>query len=277
LPHVQWLKSTNTTKDFLNAIRGEWRMNNKAISLLVVDDDIRICELLQERLEDNELIRSIDVAHDGLDGLRKLRIKKPDVILLDLIMPHVDGLGFLEQAIREDLLLNTKIIVTSELSQDSIVQYAIQLGASFYMLKPYDMNSLVDRIQIITSDSHINNIPIVDINNNDDFIVKHLINSGIPVHTLGYKYFYFALQHLLQADSDVFSITKTIYPLVAASFKTSAANVDKAMRHSLSLASDQNSESLESFLEGMNYKNPKKKPSNSEYINLILERIKHSY
>jgi two-component system response regulator (stage 0 sporulation protein A) len=81
----------------------------------------------------------------------------------------------------------------------------------------------------------------------------------------------------MKADSDVFSITKSIYPLVAASFKTSAANVDKAMRHSLTLANNQNPESLESFLKTMNYKNPKKKPSNSEYINLILERIKHSY
>lgn len=252
-------------------------MSNKAISLLVVDDDIRICEQLQDQLEDNELISSISIAHDGLDGLRKLRHSKPDVILLDLIMPHVDGLGFLEQAIREDLLLNTKIIVTSELSQDSIVQYAIQLGASFYMLKPYDMNSLVDRIQIITSDNHISNKPIIDSSDHNVYIVRFLIDSGIPVHTLGYKYFYFALQHLLTSETEVFSITKSIYPLVAASFKTSAANVDKAMRHSLTLASNQNTESLESFLEAMNYKNPKKKPSNSEYINLIMERIKHSY
>lgn len=252
-------------------------MSNKAISLLVVDDDIRICEQLQEHLENHEMISSIDIAHDGLDGLRKLRNNKPDVILLDLIMPQIDGLGFLEQAIREDLLLNTKVIVASELSQDSIVQYAIQLGASFYMLKPYDMNSLIDRIQIVTNDNHISHRPIIDANDNNAYIVKFLIDSGIPVHTLGYKYFYYALQHLLKAESDVFSITKSIYPLVAASFKTSAANVDKAMRHSLTLASNQNSESLESFLETMNYKDPKKKPSNSEYINLILERIKHSY
>ena len=79
-------------------------MCNKAISLLVVDDDILICEQLQEYLEYHELVKSIQIAHNGLEGLRKLRDHQPDVILLDLIMPHVDGLGFLEQALKEDLL-----------------------------------------------------------------------------------------------------------------------------------------------------------------------------
>lgn len=252
-------------------------MSNKAVSLLVVDDDVRICEQLQEHLEYHELVKSIDIAHDGLDGLRKLRNHQPDVILLDLIMPHVDGLGFLEQAIRENLLSKTKIIVASELSQDSIVQYAIQLGASFYMLKPYNMDSLMDRIQIIVNDSNVGGNPIIDATDNNAYIVKYLIDSGLPVHTLGYKYFYHALSHLIKQEIDVFSITKSVYPLVASSFKTSSANVDKAMRHSITLAFNQNNDSLKTFLEAMNYKNPNKKPSNSEYISLILERIRHSY
>lgn len=276
MPHVQWPRSTNDS--ILPVVKGEWTMSDKAVSLLVVDDDIRICEQLQEHLEYHEAIKSIEIAHDGLDGLRKLRNSRPDIILLDLIMPHVDGLGFLEQATKEGLLENTKIIVASELSQDSIVQYAIQLGASFYMLKPYDIDSLVDRIQVIVNNPNINkNGHVIDTSENNAYIVKYLIDSGIPVHTLGYKYFYFALQHLLKQDNDVFSITKSIYPLVASSFKTSSANVDKAMRHSLSLAFNQNNDSLKTFLEAMNYKDPNKKPSNSEYINLILEKIKHSY
>lgn len=252
-------------------------MSSKDVSLLVVDDDILICEQLQEHLKYHELVKSIDIAHDGLDGLRKLRYSQPDVILLDLIMPHVDGLGFLEQAIKEDLLKNTKVIVASELSQDSIVQYAIQLGASFYMLKPYKMDVLMDRIQIIVNDNNVGNSPIIDANDNNAFIVKYLIDSGLPVHTLGYKYFYHALAYLVKQDSDVFSITKSIYPLVGAAFKTSSANVDKAMRHSITLAFNQNNDSLKSFLKTMNYKDPNKKPSNSEYISLILERIRHSY
>ncbi len=253
-------------------------MSNKAVSLLVVDDDIRICEQLQDHLKYHESIKSIEVAHDGLDGLRKLRYFKPDVILLDLIMPHVDGLGFMEQALKEGLLQNTKVIVASELSQDSIVQYAVQLGASFYMLKPYDFDALVNRIHIIVNENGNGHpAPIIDSGDSNAYIVKYLIDSGIPVHTLGYKYFYFALQHLLKQDNDVFSITKSVYPLVASAFRTSSANVDKAMRNSLSLAFSQNGDSLRSFLEIMNYKDPERKPSNSEYINLVLERIKQSY
>lgn len=252
-------------------------MSSKAISLLVVDDDILICEQLQEYLQYHELVKTIEIAHNGLDGLRKLREHRPDVILLDLIMPHVDGLGFLEKAIKEDLLKDSKVIVTSELSQDSIVQYAIQLGASFYMLKPYQMDVLMDRIQIIVNYPNLGNSPIIDAVDNNAYIVKNLIESGLPVHTLGYKYFYHALAYLVKQASDVFSITKTVYPLVAKEFKTSSANVDKAMRHSLSLAYSQNNDSLKLFLEAMNYKDPNKKPSNSEYISLILERIRHSY
>ena len=135
----------------------------------------------------------------------------------------------------------------------------------------------MDRIQIIVNDPIIGSSPIIDAADNNVYIVKNLIDSGLPVHTLGYRYFYHALAHLVKQKSDVFSITKSIYPLVAKEFKTSSANVDKAMRHSISLAYRQNNDRQKLFLEAMNYKDPNKKPSNSEYISLILERIRHSY
>lgn len=248
--------------------------SNKVVNLLIVDDDVRMVEMIQEALKSNDFIEVVAVAHDGLDGLRKLRLTQPDVVLLDLIMPTVDGLGFLERALKEDLLQQTKVIVSSELSQESIVKYALNLGASFYMLKPYSMDVLFDRIRLTAVDFEELTPPQIIPMDVNSHIVKHLIESGLPVHTLGYKYFYLALQHLITERVDVFSITKSIYPYVASIFKTSSANVDKAMRHSLTLAYSQNNSHLADFLKRMNYKDPHKKPSNSEYINLVLEQIK---
>ena len=248
--------------------------SRKVVDLMIIDDDVRMVEILQESLKTNDYINIVAVAHDGLDGLRKLRTYRPDVILLDLIMPTVDGLGFMEYALKEGLLTDTKVIVSSELSQESIVNYALKLGASFYMLKPYTMDVLFERIRMIAADFDELTPPQIETLDINSHIVKYLIESGLPVHTLGYKYFYLALQHLLQESIEVFSITKSIYSLLASAFQTSSANVDKAMRHSLLLAHTQNNGHLEDFLTKMNYKDPKKKPSNSEYINLVLERIK---
>lgn len=253
----------------------------KTIRLLIIDDDCDMCDKLRYYLEPHKDIHVIGVAYNGIDGLDKLRKLRPDVILLDMIMPQIDGLGFLERANAEKLLENTKVIMSSELSQESIVKYAFHLGASFYMLKPYSFEYLAHRItnisfrqDFLNSADLKNGLTVAKASDLNSIVSKFLLDSGLPPHTLGYKYFNLAINHLLHENTTVFSITKNIYPFVATHYGTSSANVDKAMRHSLSLAYGENNKTLQVFLREMNYRDLGKRPSNSEYINLVLEKIR---
>jgi two-component system, response regulator, stage 0 sporulation protein A len=253
----------------------------KTIRLLIIDDDCEMCDRLKFYLDPHKEIQVIGVAYNGMDGLDKLRKLRPDVVLLDMIMPQIDGLGFLERANTEKLLENTKVIMSSELSQESIVKYAFHLGASFYMLKPYSFEYLAHRItsisfkeDFLSSTDSKNGMIVTKASDLNSIVSKLLLDSGLPPHTLGYKYFNLAINHLLHENTTVFSITKNIYPFVASHYGTSSANVDKAMRHSLSLANGESNNTLQSFLREMNYRDLGKRPSNSEYINLVLEKIR---
>jgi two-component system, response regulator, stage 0 sporulation protein A len=253
----------------------------KPIRLLIVDDDCVMCDRLRYYLDGMNDIEVVGIANNGIDGLELLRKHNPTIVLLDIIMPQIDGLGFLERANTEKLLNNVKVIVTSELSQESIVKYAFYLGASFYMLKPYSFEYLLHRIHNISFNTEniehsegIEGITMTKSSDLNSIVSKLLLDSGLPSHTLGYKYFSLAVNHLLKEKTTVFSITKNIYPLVAKHFDTSSACVDKAMRHSLSLAYNENHTALGRFLQEMNYLDSGKRPSNSEYVNLVLERIR---
>lgn len=244
------------------------------LKVMIVDDDILFAEELRSHLSRDERFDVIGVAHDGYEALKLLKLLNPDVILLDLIMPKLDGFGMLQLAYHTDVLKDKKVIVMSETSEDNIVQYAIRLGASYFMYKPFAYEALSHRIHLIAGvlshqfPNHCEDSSV------QVSIVKYLIECGLPVHTLGYKYFQVALQHLIYEDLDVYSITKNVYPQVAKIFKTSSANVDKAMRHAVTLAFSQNHYCLKSFLTDMKFKDPNTKPSNSEFIGLMLERIK---
>jgi two-component system response regulator (stage 0 sporulation protein A) len=254
---------------------------DKPIRLLIVDDDCIMCDRLRYYLEGLNDIEVVGIANNGIDGLEMLRKFNPNMVLLDIIMPQIDGLGFMERANQEKLLNHVKVIVTSELSQESIVKYAFFLGASFYMLKPYSFEYLVHRIHNISFNTDnvehnetIDGITMTKSSDLNSIVSKLLLDSGLPSHTLGYKYFSLAVNHLLKEKTSVFSITKNIYPLVAKHFGTSSACVDKAMRHSLSLAYNENHNALGRFLQEMNYLDGGKRPSNSEYVNLVLEKIR---
>lgn len=244
------------------------------LKVMIVDDDILFAEELGCYLNQDERFDVIGVAHDGYEALKLLERLNPDVVILDLIMPKLDGFGLLQSAYHTDVLKNKKVIVMSETSEDNIVQYAIRLGASYFMYKPFAYETLSQRIYLIAGDISHQFLNHCEDSSIQVSIVKHLIECGLPVHTLGYKYFQAALQHLIYEDLDVYSITKNVYPQVARIFKTSSANVDKAMRHSVTQAFTQNIFCLKSFLTDMKFKNPSNKPSNSEFIGLMLERIK---
>jgi two-component system, response regulator, stage 0 sporulation protein A len=246
-------------------------MSKSIKHVMVVDDSHFGLKKMVEMFDHVTDFKVVAKAKDGYEALSIMKRQHIDVILLDLFMPKCDGLAFLKQAHFDKLLEQTKVIVLSEIQDDNVIEQALQWGANFVLFKPFTSQTLVERLRILTAEKEND---VQEQSSINSLIIKHLMDSGLPSHTFGYQYFRLAIEHVLKESKGVFSITKTIYPYVAEVCKTSSGNVDKAMRHSISLAYEHNRDRLKQFLVTMNYKDSNLKPSNSEYMGMILEKIK---
>lgn len=245
----------------------------KTNHVMLVDDSHLDLIKMTEMLDSTTDFKITAKAKDGYEALSILKNHHFDVIIVDLFMPKCDGLEFLKQAFMNDYLKNTEVIVLSEIQNENVIEQALNWGASYVIFKPFTSQILIERLRILTTHIKKENHQTQQIHSQ---IIKHLMDSGIPSHTYGYQYFRLAIEYNLKEFNSVFSITKTIYPYVAEYFNTSSGNVDKAMRHCLTLAYENNNKRLTKFLNSMKFKDPSGKPSNSEFIGMITEKIKEN-
>ena len=121
-------------------------MPNK-ISVAIADDNVEFAEILKNFLNSKEDIEVVGLASDGEEALKLITDKTPDVLLLDIIMPHLDGIGVLERMEKIEGAKNVSVIVLSAIGQDVITQRSIMLGAEYYMVKPFELELLYNRIK----------------------------------------------------------------------------------------------------------------------------------
>ncbi len=128
-------------------------MVNEKIKIVISDDNKDFCQILKEFLSGYDDIEILGVAKDGIEALDLVTKTNPDLLILDVIMPHLDGLGVIEKLNSMDLVKMPKIIMLSAVGQDKITQSAINLGADYYIVKPFDFNMLISRIRGLVSSS----------------------------------------------------------------------------------------------------------------------------
>ena len=126
-------------------------MENSKISVLIADDNKEFCSILSDYLLNQKNIIVTGTAKDGKEALELIQEKEPDLVVLDIIMPHLDGLGVLEQLRKMDLEKKPRVIILSAVGQDKITQQAINLGADYYVVNPFDMDIFTKRIISINS------------------------------------------------------------------------------------------------------------------------------
>lgn len=227
-------------------------MNTVPIKLLIADDNHTMCSLLRDYFRTVEAVTVCGIATNGEDVLSMIRLHQPDVVLLDLIMPRLDGLSVLEQLSTDPSLPHPAVIVTTALCTETITRRTLELGANYYLLKPYHLEHLLDRILMIMRPNLTFSTP-PDIETDLNIIVtRHLIDTGISTHIIGYRYCVQAIE-LLLTQSSYCPLMKFVYPTISEKNGTTVACVESAIRKAIATVSDPqlNRLSNRSFLSRM--------------------------
>ncbi len=253
-------------------------LSQDKIRVLLVDDNKDFCDILKNYLDKQSNIEVIDVAFDGLQAYDKILSLNPDVVLLDEVMPHLDGIGVLEklQNIKD---LKTMCIMLTAVTQEQVTQKAFSLGAKYYIAKPFDMELLVSRIRQLkesnTSNNNDNKIGTSYTTLDLETRVTNILHEiGVPAHIRGYHYMREAIIMAI-GDIDVLNyITKELYPSIAKKCNTTPSRVERAIRHAIEVAWSRGRIDAIDNLFGYTINNHKGKPTNSEFIALIADRLR---
>ncbi|PRO66719.1 sporulation transcription factor Spo0A [Alkalicoccus urumqiensis] len=250
------------------------------ITVCVADDNRELVQLLEEYMNEESDIEVIGKAYNGQECLDLMAETSPDVLLLDIIMPHLDGLAVLEKLDEED---RPNIIMLTAFGQEDVTKKAVDLGASYYVLKPFDMDMLVNKIRDVakkepafpekkarTREMKEENMPM----HLDASITSIIHEIGVPAHIKGYMYLREAIT-LVYHDIDLLgSVTKVLYPDIAKKFSTTPSRVERAIRHAIEVAwSRGNIESI-SKMFGYTVNASKSKPTNSEFIAMVADKLR---
>ncbi len=252
------------------------------LKVLIADDNREFNELLSEYINKEPDIEVIGNAYNGKEVLALLKEKQPDVVLLDIIMPHLDGIGVLEEMGKMDLSPKPKVIMLTAFGHENITQRAVELGASYYILKPFNLEVLAERVrQLGRNQLNIQRAPIAapatPKKEKDDYIaeITQIIHEiGIPAHIKGYLYLRDAISLVVEEIELLGSVTKILYPRIAHKYETTPSRVERAIRHAIEVAWSRNSlETIKKFF-GYTINTEKGKPTNSEFIALVADRIR---
>ncbi len=256
------------------------------IKVVIADDNIEFAEILKDFLDKTADIEVIDIANDGKEAVEIIKSLEPDIALLDIIMPQLDGIGVLEKLNALPNKLKTSFIMLSAIGQDTITQKTMMLGANYYMIKPFDLELLLKRIREIMNSAaetpkyttSLNKKRTSFITENTDSLetmVTNIIHEvGVPAHIKGYQYLREAITLAVNDMEVINSVTKELYPALAKKFKTTPSRVERAIRHAIEVAWSRGQAEINNTIFGNTISSTKGKPTNSEFIAMIADKLR---
>ncbi|HHY24220.1 MAG TPA: sporulation transcription factor Spo0A [Clostridiaceae bacterium] len=261
-------------------------MVENKIRVVIADDNKEFSEILKEYIDSQDDIEVIGMAGDGFEAFDLISNLLPDVVILDIIMPHLDGLGVIERINTTPLKKRPIFIILSAVGQDRITQTALALGAEYYVVKPFDMEILVSRIKQLKDFSKfktpksgyqadIKNINIVAEKRDLEVEVTNIMHEiGVPAHIKGYQYLRDAIMMVVKDLDAINSITKQLYPAIAKDYSTTPSRVERAIRHAIEVAWNRGRIEAINSIFGYTINMGKGKPTNSEFIAMIADKLR---
>ncbi len=242
--------------------------------VLLADAGEEFRGVLQSALEETEEFTVVASVGDGAEAARMVREKHPDLVLMDMILPGLDGLGLLEQIAALQGEDRPEIIVVSQFVSDKAVRSAVNHGVSYYIPKPCRLDSLMERMrQAMLSDDGDDRRAESGEQGLSAEVTAIIHEIGVPAHIKGYQYLREAILIAVEDIEVINAVTKVLYPEVARRYNTTPSRVERAIRHAIEVAWDRGDlETLQKFF-GYTVSNTKGKPTNSEFIAMIADRL----
>ncbi|MDD4766942.1 MAG: sporulation transcription factor Spo0A [Desulfotomaculaceae bacterium] len=250
-------------------------MIKRSIRLLIADDNRDFCELLKDFFTQQEDFDLVGIAYNGLEALQMIKETNPDVVVLDIIMPHLDGIGVLEKLVSDLSDSKPKIIMLTAFGQESVTQRAVELSADYYILKPFDFNVLATRIRQLADGVNVSQYITPAKQKNLDVSVTNIIHEmGVPAHIKGYQYLRDAILMVIDEVGLLGAVTKELYPMIAQKFQTTPSRVERAIRHAIELAWDRGNVEMMAKFFGYTINLERGKPTNSEFIAMVADKLR---
>ena len=259
------------------------------LNIAIADDNAKVLQLLDKIVSSDEELNVVGKAGNGEDLYDIIKKQEPDVVLLDLVMPKVDGLTVMERVNKDqEIRKHPAFIVITAVGQEKITEDAFDLGADYYILKPFDNEMVINRIKHTRVKKDRNFAKVQKVNayeskkeymeRNLETDVTNIIHEiGVPAHI---KVYQSLRDSIIMSVSDMEmlnSITKILYPTIAKKHQTTPSRVERAIRHAIEVAWSRGKMDTIEELFGYTVSNGKGKPTNSEFIALIADKIRLEY
>lgn len=261
---------------------------NKKFSIIVADCNSELRNSISEKFKKENSFEVFESCSDGIKTFESVKENKPDILIMDVVLPGMDGFELIENIMTSnDILKKPKIVVTSSLSHEGFINKAMQLGVCYFMIKPINENVLLDRVKEICKPVGQKNV-MSNLQKMEKFesssekfkakvieekITNIFITVGIPAHIKGYQFLREAIKLAIDNPEIINSITKQLYPAIAEKFETSASKVERAIRHAIEVAWNRGKIENINSIFGLRVYNSNEKPTNGEFIALVADKM----
>ena len=248
------------------------------IKLMVVEDNSELRKMIADYFAAKDDVEVIGTAANGMEALEQLDKNMPDVMLLDMIMPRVDGFEMLDRMHRREDGAKPEVIALTALCREDFISRAMEMGASYYMVKPFDFELLYRRVVEVANQRRGEPAPSAALaagpgKSLEERTATLFLTVGIPAHIKGYQYLREAVRLTLEKPEMINRITKELYPTVARRFGTSSSKVERAIRHAIEVAWGRGRIDVLDQVFGQNVCSLDNKPTNGEFIALVAGKL----
>ena len=252
-------------------------MEKNTIKVLMVDDNISLVEMIKEYFKNSDKIKIALEAYDGKEGIEVIESKQNeyDIIVLDLIMPKKDGMYVLEEMKKRKI--DKKVIVATSYNAQEVIREVSEYGVNYLILKPFDLEDLEKRIIEACSKQKESKTIDFETHSVQVSITKMLHELGIPSHIKGYQFLRDAINIVFDRPDVIGGITKELYPELAGKYDTTVSRVERAIRHAIEVSWNRGSWDMMEELFGHSVDIDKAKPTNSEFIVTLADKLRMDF